>query len=79
MPKHKNNYLGLRPYQVRIKVRIMLKGQVQATSPRCFRAKKERLDNYKVLSTSVECPTQLCKLHTEITHKSDNRGKGMAI
>ena len=30
MPKHKNNVLGPRPHQVRIKVNIMLKAQVQA-------------------------------------------------
>ena len=30
MPKHKNNYLGPRPYQVRIKVSNVLKAQVQA-------------------------------------------------
>ena len=57
----------------------MFKAQVQATSPRCFRAKKERSTNYKVPSTSVECPTHLCTLQIEIAHKSDNRGKGMAI
>ena len=46
----------------------MLKAQVQATSPRSFRTKKGRSSNYKVLSTSVECLTQLCPLQPDITH-----------
>ena len=79
MPKHKNVNLGQGPNQIRIKVIGMLKVQVQATSPKCFRAKKEIPNNYKVLCTSVECSAQSCKLHTEITHKSDNRDKGMTI
>ena len=60
-------------------VSFTLKAQVQATSPRCFRTKEENQKFTKYLSTSVECPTQLCKLHTEITHTTDNRGKRMAI
>ena len=66
MPKHKNVNLGPGPNQIRIKVIGMLKVQVQATSPKCFRANKERSNNYKVLSTSVEC-TVMQVAHTDNT------------
>ena len=55
MQKNKNTKLGLRPYQVHKSVSIMLKAQVQATSPRSFRTKKRITSIYKVLPTSVEC------------------------
>ena len=55
MQKNKNTKLSQRPYQLHKSVSIMLKAQVQATSPRSFRTKKRITSIYKVLSTSVEC------------------------
>ena len=49
----------------------MLKAQVQATSPRCFRTKKENQTITKYLSTSVERPAQQFEFRTSPITKAE--------
>ena len=69
MPKHKNVNLGPGPYQIRIKVISMLKAQVQATSPMCFRAKNKQLQS-TVHQRGMSCTAPITN---KLDHMSDLR------
>ena len=71
MQKNKNTKLGPRPYQVHQSVSIILKAQVQATSPRSFQTKKRMSSYYNVPSTSVERPVQQDEFMTSLITEAE--------